>query len=52
MLGGCEEVQSVLKTLCKRLVNEKREGLSIKTHYLSYLLHLATDSGVDAVIAR
>ena len=52
MLASCEDVQAVLKTLGLRLVNEQREGLAVKLHYLSYLLQLARDSGVDAVITR
>ena len=52
MLASCGDVQAVLKTLGLRLINEQREGLAVKLHYLSYLMQLARESGVDAVVTR
>ena len=50
----CEsgQVVGVLKGLGLKLVNEQREGLAIKLHYLAYLLHLAQQTTVDAVISK
>ena len=52
LLESCADVVSVLKTLGLRFVNEQREGLALKLHYLSYFIQLACDHGNDAILKR
>lgn len=48
----CSDVVSVLSALGLRLLNEQKEGLALKLHYLSHFIQLAHDHGVDEVIRR
>lgn len=52
LLDSAADVTSVLKTLALRLVNEQREGLAVKMHYLAYLTQLARDNGADRVVKK
>ena len=52
LMSSHSDVTSVLKTLSLRLINEQREELALKLHYLSYLIELAHNYGTDAVIKK
>ena len=52
LVESSKVIVSVLKTLGLRLVNDQRDGLAFKLHYLSHLLQLAKEHGVDAVVAK
>ena len=51
-MDSASDVISVLQALSRRLVDEQREGLALKLHYLGYLVQLAQKHGADNVIGR
>lgn len=51
-MDSAADVMTVLQTLSKRLVDEQREGLAVKLHYLAYLIQLAHSHGADTVLTR
>lgn len=52
LVDSAADVIIVLQTLSRRLVDEQREGLAVKLHYLVYLIQLAQSHGANSVIAR
>ncbi len=51
-LDDYRAVKSVLSSLDLRMVRSEQEQMSLKLHYISYLMGLAHHSGVEATIRR
>ena len=52
LVDSCGAIKNFLDSLGTDLVNEQRENIAMKVHYLSFLIQLVHSNGISPVLSR